>query len=59
MLTVIYSLYIPWVSSGELCTFETIFGQMTSQNAINKYETVPDVPQKVLKKRAAIALAGI
>ena len=39
-------------------TFETLFGFVTSQNALRKYDSLADAPQKV-KKHHAIALAAL
>ena len=39
-------------------TFETIFGKTTSQNALEKYDSVRDIPKKV-EKTSRDSLGGL
>ena len=45
-------------ASSKTYTFETIFGKTTSQNALEKYDSVRDVPQKV-EKTSRDSLGGL
>ena len=40
------------------CAFDTIFGKTTSQNALEKYDSVRDIPQKV-EKTSRDSLGGL
>ena len=45
-------------ASSKTYTFETIFGKTTSQNALEKYDSVRDIPQKV-EKTSRDSLGGL
>ena len=45
-------------ASSKTYTFETIFGKTTSQNALEKYDSVRDIPQKV-EKASRDSLGGL
>ena len=45
-------------ASSKTYTFETIFGKTTSKNALEKYDSVRDVPHKV-EKTSGDSLGGL
>ena len=45
-------------ASSKTYTFETIFGKTTSQNALEKHDSVRDIPQKV-EKTSRDSLGGL